>query len=271
MSNLVFLFRNSQETEEEFEILQKLYPDIVHESRMSIPPNSLVVGRFSVLPFYKELENDLLLKNAKLINTYSQHLYVADLQNWYQDLKDYTPKTWFTLAEYIADKYEGPVVLKGATNSRRELWKTHMFANNKDEARQVYFRLMDDSLIKTQNVYIRKYEPLVEYCKDVVGMPIVKEFRFFVFNQKIIAGGFYWSNYIEEAGNPMAEAEVPTGWLSDVIDKVGDQNNFYSIDVAQKLNGEWMVVELNDGCMSGVNSIHPKNLYERIFEVSMGQ
>lgn len=266
MSDLIFLFRNSSDTDEEFKILKKLAPAITYESRSLIPDGKTVIGRFSVLPFYHELEKDLATKNCKLINTYNQHLYVADMQNWYRDLQKYTPQTWFTLAEYLASDYEGPVVLKGATNSRRELWKTHMFANNKDEARQVYFRLMDDSLIRTQTVCIRKYEPLVEYCKNVVDMPIVKEFRFFVLNQQIISAGFYWSNFEEEAGFPMAEAEVPSGFITRIVRKIGNRNNFYTVDVAQKLNGDWIVIELNDGCMSGVNSINPESLYRNIIE-----
>ena len=35
-------------------------------SRMLVSPNTLVVGRYSVLPYYKELETDLAL--AKVIN-----------------------------------------------------------------------------------------------------------------------------------------------------------------------------------------------------------
>ncbi len=263
--NLVFLFRNSYETQEELDVLTELAPTATFQSRTLIPPNSLVIGRFSVLPFYKELEEDLKVNNSKLINTYSEHLYIADMQNWYQDLKELTPHTWFSLQSYLSDHYEGPVVLKGATNSKRELWRTHMFAANKDEARQVYFNLMDDSLIKTQNVYIRKFEKLVKYCDNIVGMPIVKEFRFFVLNQHLLCGGYYWGNFIEEAGNPK-ETEVPIEFLHKIIKKINNKNNFYSIDVAQKETGEWMVVELNDGCCSGTNSIDPRKLYSAIIK-----
>ena len=49
------------------------------DSRMDIEPNDLVIGRYSVLPFYEEMERDIMLADAKLINTLSQHKYIANL------------------------------------------------------------------------------------------------------------------------------------------------------------------------------------------------
>lgn len=271
----VILFRNTSDTEEEFKIAKDIWQDKVYESRTSIPEGSLVIGRFSVLPFYHELEKDLVVRSSKLINTYNQHLYVADMKNWYIDLEKHTPQTWFTLADYSRSDWEGPVVLKGATNSRRELWKTHMYASNKDEARQVYLKLSDDSLIRTQDIYIRKYEELVKLSEHVSGMPIGKEYRFFIYKKTVVGAGYYWSNFIDEVGNiPSVDAVYDTGLIKWAVNKIGHKNNFYSIDVAQKKDGNWTIIELNDGCMSGVNSIDPKDLYSRILsfekQLSMG-
>jgi hypothetical protein len=266
MDKPVFLFRNSYETEEEFKILKDLYPDRVYEHRTAIPKGSLVVGRFSVLPFYHELEKELTLNNSQLINSHQQHQYVADMKNWYEDLADVTPHTWFTMQEYLASNYGGPVVLKGQTNSKRELWKTHMFANNKDEAREVWSNLLNDSLIGQQNIYIRKFKSFPKYCNNISGMPIIREFRLFVFNQKIIAHGFYWSNFLEESGNPRLSDDDLTV-LQIYTDLVGDKSNFYSMDVAEDKAGCWYVIELNEGQMSGVNSIDPKDLYQGIMKL----
>lgn len=262
MNNLAFLFRNSYETEEEFQVLKQLAPDSTFELRTKIPPNSTVIGRFSVLPFYTELERDLASNGSKLINSFDQHRYVADIRSWYGDLHYITPKTWFSMQEYIADSYEGPVVLKGETNSKRELWLTHMFAKDKNDARKVYFNLMDDSLIKAQNVCIRVYEPLKEYTKCLSGMPVVDEYRYFVLNGRIVASGFYWSSFMDDISIDKSDRGLHL--VKKAISLIGDNCNFYTIDVAQKANGEWIVIELNDGCMSGTNSIDPKDLYKAI-------
>ncbi len=269
MNNLVFLFRNSYETEEELTVLKRLAPTAVFEQRTLIPPNSTVIGRFSVLPFYLELEKDLAVNGSKLINSFDQHRYVANLQNWYEDLKEITPKTWFSMQEYIADNYEGPVVLKGETNSKRELWRTHMFAADKTAARNVYFNLMDDGLIKTQTICIRKFEPLKEYTKCLSGMPVVDEYRYFVLNGKIVASGFYWSSFLDDI--TIEDNEQGLSLVQEAIKLVGDRCNFYTIDVAQRKDGEWTIIELNDGCMSGTNSIDPEILYSAILGIKNEQ
>ena len=48
----------------------------VEESRMACK-NNLVVGRYSVLPFYEELDRDLRMVGSKLINDYDEHRWIA--------------------------------------------------------------------------------------------------------------------------------------------------------------------------------------------------
>lgn len=228
-----------------------------------------IIGRYSVLPYYKELEIDVNnVNNCELINTHTQFKYVADIQNWYQDLIGLTPKTWFTLQEYLADTYEGPVVLKGATNSRRDKWLTHMFANNKAEARDVYFRLMDDSLISQQNIYIRKYEPLIKLIDGITGMPIPNEWRIFICYGKMVSCSYYWGTYLEDIEEAKIRYDIPLfETIKKFVDKIGDKSNFYSLDIAQKENGEWIVIELNEGQMSGLNGISPSRFYKTLVKI----
>jgi len=116
--NQVILYRAYEfDFEEEELIAMKTHFHTV-PNRTNINPNSLVIGRYSVLPFYKELEEDLKINNSTLINTYEQHKYIADLQNWYADLHEYTPKTWFKL-EDLPKEIKGSFVLKGETNSKK--------------------------------------------------------------------------------------------------------------------------------------------------------
>ncbi len=100
-----------------------------------------------------------------------------DLQNYVYDLQVLTPRTWRDLHS-IPDNMS--FVLKGETNSRKSNWKRDMFAANKKEAIEVYGRLSDDSLIGQQKIYIREYIPLMKYMDGINGMPVTKEFRFFI-------------------------------------------------------------------------------------------
>ena len=262
------LFRKSLAEEDEFEVAKKHFEVI--ENRALIQKGDLILCRYSSLPYHKELENDVKILGASLVNSYEQHRYVADMSNWYSSIKEYTPRTWFSMFDYRQSGFEGPVVLKGETNSRKQLWKTHMYAGSVEQAVEVWNRLMDDSLLSHQNICVREFESFVNYGYGINGAPITKEFRVFVFDGQIMGGGFYWAGTHPEVideHNPQIE---PEGFelLKQVINIVGRNIRFLVIDIAQRKDGVWRVVELNDGCMSGLSAVNPDELYRNLKCVS---
>lgn len=260
------LFREEQ-NKKEFAICEKHF--VTHKSRMHFSKGELVIGRYSVLPFYRELEKDLSFVGARLINSYSQHRFVADLQNYVPSLVDMTPKTWkWSDFPYLPDNTS--YVIKGETNSKKFLWNSHMFAANKAEAVAVYQNLQQDSYIATQDIYIREFIPLegIGEANTSSGPPISLEFRFFVAYGKIISGGFYWDGFVD---NPPSPLMVPSQFLQAAIDKVKDNVNFFVIDVAKTKSGNWIVIELNDGQMSGLSANDPTKLYQSLKHLVWGQ
>lgn len=259
----VILFRPHIHHENEFGYAKRHFPVVTQ--RAHVPPGSLVIGRYSCLPYYKELEADLAYSHSALVNTYRQHRYIADLANWYQDLEGLTPKTWFHLHEIP----EGEFVLKGETNSKKFQWGTHMFASSRAAAGEVYSRLQADGLVGEQRVCIREYVPLRTFTIDAGGrgLPITEEYRFFVLDGHVLSGGFYWSSHYELAEDPTNGIDpdnVPREFLADVCARVGANARFYVVDVARTADGKWIVVELNDGQMSGLSENNPEVLYSAL-------
>src|SRR5690606_6603542 len=149
MTQFILYYRKSLMEEDELRAARKYFTcvDLLSE----IPKNSFVVGRFSLYPFYYDQQRELACNNSKLINTHSQYQYIADLKNYVYDLKELTPKTWDRLEDLPENT---KFILKGETNSRKNAWKTSMFANNKKEAIEVHGKLCEDTLIGNQNIYI---------------------------------------------------------------------------------------------------------------------
>lgn len=236
---------------------------VTFKNRAQVGGGELVIGRYSVLPYYKELEEDLAYKGAKLINSHQQHRYVADLWNYVHDLDGLTFRTWNT--RQMTEIPDGiPLVLKGETNSRKDLWNTHMFANNKQEAVQVLLNLSRDNLIGQQEIYAREYVPLVRVTDNMQGPPVALEFRFFVAFGEVVSGGFYWSSHVGDLSSVPSPSQVPQEFLQKVIDQVKDKVNFFVMDVAKTQSGDWIVVELNDGQMSGLSENDPNVLYKNL-------
>lgn len=262
----IVLYRNDVDWRQEAEVVRKYFE--CTNTRM-ILKNNLVIARFSALPFYEEQERDFLYSGCQMINTYQQHRYIADLGNWYMDLAEFTPDTWDELYK-IPD--EGPFILKGETNSKKYFWNTHMFAKDKKAAIEVHGRLMSDSMLQYQKIYIRKYIPLEVLAEGLQGLKITREYRFFVYKKTVLSGGFYWSSHsedIREAGISIDPDEVPREFLNAIIDKIqntelSEPPTYYVIDVAKTADGKWILIELNDGSMSGLSDNDPDILYSNL-------
>lgn len=262
-SNTVILMRASLAEDDELIEARKHFE--VFETRGSVPINKQVIGRYSCLPYYAELEADLKEHNSHLIDNHSAHMYIADLQNWYEDLRDFTPKTWFSLEDFKRDKPVGSFVLKGQTNSKKQQWDTHCYAATEKDVDTVFSRLNDDGFLSDQNIYIREYVPLRQFGIGIRGLPITEEYRFFVLDGNIVGSGYYWSQFPEvREENSLSASLVPRKFLEDIILKVGNKKRFYVIDVARKLDGSFCLIEINDGQMSGLSDVDPAELYKNI-------
>ena len=267
MINPVIYFRPDLAFREEREAAERHFTVLGLRTEVStLAPGALVIPRYAALPYNKELCEDLAALGAVPINTYKQHCYTADLRNWYYDLGDITPRTWFAM-DQLPD--EGPFVLKGQTNSKKFLWDTHMFARDKREAMEVFCRLSNDGHVGVQQIYARQYVPLKQLDQGLRGLPISEEYRFFVLDGEVIASGFYWSSHtddLREKGLEFDSSAVPAEFVQDVIKRVGDKSRFWVFDVARTEAGGWLVVELNDGQQSGLSDIDPDAFYRALRE-----
>jgi len=264
MNNKGILFRavDWDNRSEEFEVVCAYFPTYLYRSQ--VPDNSLVIGRYSVLPFYKELEDELAFKNCILINSMEQHEYIADICNYYQDIKDFTPKTY----TQWGDIGDGRWVVKGKTNSRKFRWNTHMYAEGRSQLLDAIRNLHQDQMIADQGIVVREYVPLAKLGEGINGLPISKEWRCFCYKNNILATGFYWGNFQE-----LDPGSLPKGGL-DFVQKIADiislKTNFFVIDVAEKEDGGFIVIEINDGQQSGLSMVDPKELYSHLRDVLVG-
>ena len=247
------LFRNDLTTEEEL-LTAKKYLD-VSDTRMGLY-DSIVIGRYSVLPFYKELDKDLATQGSILINSYQQHKYIAEFEYFY-DIEDLTPKTYFDLS--LLPEI-GPFVVKGKTNSKKFDWDTLMFAPTKRRALEIAYELRKDSLLQQQDIIAREFVKLKVLEEGINGLPFSNEWRFFCLGDKILSYGFYWT--ISEEVGTIDQRGIDL--VKEVIKRVEGKVSFFVVDVAEKEDGSWIVIEMNDGQMSGLSGNDPDTLYSEM-------
>lgn len=259
------LFRKDRDTEEEFHIAREVWEDRVFQYRSQVPPYSVAIGRYSVLPFYKELEDELASKDSRLINSWSAHRFIAEMQ-WYRFLEDMTPKTWFDSGWANVPDTEHGWVVKGRTNSRKFQWKTHMYAPTREALKEIVHRLYDDPLISDQGLAIREYVPLRTFEVGINGMPVTNEWRCFFYHGELLSAGYYWS----QAEDAEKHTEIPAEAKALACKAAAEIQGipFFVIDVAETEEGPWTVIEVNDGQMSGLSMNDPKTLYQKLWDVT---
>jgi hypothetical protein len=259
------LFREDTTNTEEAQAAKSVFKYGLYITKRSLVKEEIIsticIGRYSVLPFYKELEDDIA--PAKMINSYNQHKYIADA-DYIKDLGILTFKTWTDKNFYEAP--EGKYVVKGATNSKKHQWNTKMFANSKREALAIAAELAQDGLISSQEILYREYVPLETYEILLNGLPVTNEWRFFFFKDQIIDYVYYWST----ATNILKKENIEPGAI-DLAKQAADilckSVNFFVIDVAKTQDGRWIVVEVNDAQMSGLSCIDPTEFYTNLYNI----
>lgn len=248
-----------------------------------VPPNQTVLARYSVLPFAELVAGELALVNSRLINSTSQHQYVADAMNWSAKgacleragLTPWSRDNWYDLPE-------GQYILKGKTNSQKSKWNKLMFCPTKADIPIVAGRLLDNEMIAQQGLIVRPYIPLETFDIGMNDQPVTYEYRTFWFRDPddanatpgMIAKGFYWSSWpeYEETANALWDIESPV--VMEAAGKaaklIGPNVPFFVLDMARTKDGRWIVIEVNDGAQSGLSCIDPEEFYYKMAEVMVG-
>lgn len=220
--------------------------------------NSLVAGRYSVLPYYKEVSDDLLNNGCYLINSPEQYNFIASFE-YYEKVKEFTFPTW-KQNEFIYAP-EQRYIVKGTTNSKKFDWSKLMFAGSKKRAIEISCELKKDSLIGEQDIIFRQYIPLKTYEIGINELPFTNEWRFFYYKNNLLSYGYYWSiaeNKSDKIDNKMVS------FANGIAEIIKDHVDFFTLDVAEKENGGYILVEINDGQMSGLSDNNPEILYENL-------
>lgn len=252
----VLFFRKYSWNKEEIEVAKK-YFDVTH-SRIR-QENKLVIGRYSVLPFYHEVQNDFLLQQSTLINSTLEHQYIANF-DYYYDIEKNTPKTYFEI-QHLPET--GPFFIKGRTNSRKHLGLKNVKAEDKKQAIELYSKMLNDPELEQQGIIFREFVDLEKISESVNEFPFSNEWRLFFYKKELLAFGYYWvnSDIILENKDLPPEAIL---FAKEQAKIISEQTSFFVMDIARTKSGKWIIIELNDGQMSGLSNVNPDELYSNL-------
>jgi hypothetical protein len=158
-----------------------------------------------------------------------------------------------------------PVFLKGVRQTSRHD-ASLAIARSATDLERIASAWSDNSILASQRVAARAFIPLRPVERSGHGNRLQRsfEFRTFWWRGQLVGAGPYWTDCPRYEWNARERLEALSlaGEAARRID-VG----FLCVDVAQTEEGQWIVIEVNDGQRSGYAGVPPISLWRRVIEL----
>ena len=233
-----------------------------------LPENIQVIGRFGVSDNYSALYQELKESGINLIHSPENYLLASELTNWYPLLEDLTPRSlWFDsppTCEEVEKLFKYPIFIKGSRQTSRHKAELSIVRNRK-EYENVALHFQQNPILHWQKFVIREFVELRKVDGKITEkIPPAFEFRTFWWKSKLVGAGSYWKDFANYTWTEKEKFDA-----LQISEKAVKRLHlpFVVIDVAQKQNGEWIVIECNDAQESGYADVSPIGLWQNIIEV----
>jgi len=236
---------------------------------------------------YQLLYDALRNRGISLINDPASYKHCHYLPEWFPLLADQTPDSiWIDkdilgtvpgedavpahaldlIMEKLRVFQSQPVILKDFVKSEKHHWADACFipsALDRDHVGKVVSRFLELRGWELEGgLVFRKFinfKALTTHSKS--GMPLTKEFRFFVLDGTIIHCLNYW-----EEGD-YGDLQPPVEFFAAAAKK--PRSRFFTMDLGQTEEHDWSIIELGDAQVAGLPHNAPvdsfyKSLWERL-------
>jgi hypothetical protein len=208
---------------------------------------------------YQALHDALRARGVLLINSPEAYRTCHYLPESYPLISDATPaSTWLplnacgdldTIMALLTPFGDQPVILKDYVKSRKHEWFEACYipcAADRQAVDRVVTRFLElqgDDI--SEGLVFRAYvafQPIGMHPQS--GMPLTREHRLFFLDGMLLADAPYWDAPIDET------AKLPIDHFRNLAARV--PSRFFTMDVAQRIDGSWMIVELGDAQVAGL-------------------
>ncbi|WP_438447036.1 ATP-grasp domain-containing protein [Gorillibacterium sp. sgz5001074] len=240
-------------------------------------PEIFIYRGWMLKPFdYERLYDALQMKNAILINSPSAYRNGHYFPYFYKAIQNTTPySVWVdinelengfdVLFEKIRTFGSRPVIIKDYVKSRKHEWEEACFipdASDKQRVQYVVQNFMDRQGSELNGgIVIREFIQLEQITKHPKsGMPLSNEYRLFFLHHQLIECTEYWDEAAYQDEAPDLE------FFKEIARDI--PSHFFTMDVAKMANGDWTIIEIGDGQVSGLPShANVEKFYQSIMKV----
>jgi ATP-grasp domain, R2K clade family 3 len=225
------------------------------------------------------LHGALATKGITLVNGPDAYTATHHLPESFGAIKDHSPASvWFTqptnrpldteaFRGALSTIGPGPAMIKDWVKSRKHEWEEACFIPDTTDtahAMEVAHRLIElqgDDL--TGGIVVRRFvdlEIIGHHARS--GTPLAREWRTFWYDDQLRTAAPYWEEVPRDPSPPIGEFEATAAAIP---------SRFFSLDLARTTDGEWLIIELGDGQVSGLPpTLSPADFYRSLASATGG-
>jgi hypothetical protein len=227
---------------------------------------------------YRLFDEALAARGVRLINDPGAYRHCHHLPESYPVLEGQTPRSvWMPVAsevemdrvmELLRPFGAAPLVLKDYVKSQKHAWGEACFipsASDRQAVERVVRRFLElqgpdlaGGLVFREFV---EFEPVGRHPRS--GMPLTLEYRLFFLDGRPLLCAEYWEEGDYRGEGPSVER------FAALAAKV--RSRFFTMDVARRKGGDWLVVELGDGQVAGLPDRADVEAFYRGMAAGLGQ
>lgn len=231
-------------------------------------PTQPVLARIGAFSDYATTYADLTNEGVTLIHTPEEHDLCSLLPLWYPLIADLTPKSivYSSLpsAQEVGQDFDWPVFVKGERQTHKHKLSFSVI-ENEAQFERLLVEWKQDTMLHWQKMVCRQFIPLQLVEKSVADrLPSSYEFRLFYWKQQLVSIGRYWYESLNYTLSEQEKLQV-TALADEVARRLSVC--FLVVDIAKTVDGDWIVIEVNDGQESGYAGNDPRLLWEEVLRI----
>lgn len=221
------------------------------------PAPALWIGFIPTIERYSAMYEAAAARGIHLLNRPSEHQTAMEFDHAYSRLGALTPEsaaaTTVEDAVAAAERLGFPVFLKGVVKSNKEQGWVACVAEDSAAVEQIVALLLAREGRSRGRVIVRRLVQLRQSGAAPGGFPLGREYRVFLYRQEVLAQGYYWDEHADPFPLTLDDAGAVRRVAVEAARRVGTP--FLAVDVAQTIDGEWIVIEVGDAQFSGLSHV----------------
>ncbi|RBP44560.1 uncharacterized protein DUF4343 [Roseimicrobium gellanilyticum] len=232
------------------------------------------IGYIPLPSHYEAIHAAALAKNIRIINAPAEFRRAEEFDRFYPRLAEITARSAVAdsieTCEAAAVQIGYPVFVKGTIQSLKSKGVDACVAHDAAQLRDIAGRILQSYRRSLGKVIVRELVSLRHSRTGPGGFPLGREYRVFVLQGEVVGLGYYWEGDDELAALHEDETRLISSLACEAARRVDVP--YLTVDIGQRDNGDWLVIEVGDAQFSGLSQVSIHALWHRLaFSLSSGE